>query len=116
GEWQTLEFLIKFLQPLKLLKDKMSKQLTPNLCLTAAYYIQNGHDPELVEAAKLACDKLNKYYPKSDGLVYIVGVDLWKKEYKPQNGQMCVDDSFKEDIFSIQMKKARFSVHDEVPG
>ncbi|CAG7826752.1 unnamed protein product, partial [Allacma fusca] len=108
----------------------MSKQLTPNLCLTAAYYvhlydhlesynIKNGHDPALVEAAKLACDKLNKYYPKSDGLVYIVGVvlnprlkfewhsqvgfkemvpkyrrmitDLWKKEYKPQNGQMSVD-------------------------
>ena len=37
---------------------------------------ERGHPTFLLEAAKCACDKLNKYYPSSDGLAYIIGTVL----------------------------------------
>ncbi|CAG7829875.1 unnamed protein product, partial [Allacma fusca] len=57
------------------------------MSLTAAIYIElynhlesykeNGdHHISKITAAKLACNKLNVYYPKTDGLVYVMGILL----------------------------------------
>ena len=35
---------------------------------------QNGFGRDIVQAARAACEKLNKYYVSSDSLVYIVGL------------------------------------------
>ncbi|CAG7824481.1 unnamed protein product, partial [Allacma fusca] len=76
SEWKVVAEIVKFLEPFNRLTEKMSQQFIPNMCLTAAYYmdiydhlesynIKSGHHASILEAAKLACDKLNKYYPES---------------------------------------------------
>jgi hypothetical protein len=47
----------------------------PSVTLKLKNYVQvkNGDSADIVSAAKNACSKLNKYYPKTDGLVYFAG-------------------------------------------
>ncbi|CAG7785479.1 unnamed protein product, partial [Allacma fusca] len=41
-----------------------------------AYKQNDGNHNMILTAATLACEKLNKYYPTSDGLVYVMGIVL----------------------------------------
>jgi hypothetical protein len=60
----------------------LSKANRPSMSLTAAIYINlynhlesyNKKGGWMMKVAKLACEKLNKYYPTTDGLVYIWGL------------------------------------------
>ncbi|CAG7733509.1 unnamed protein product, partial [Allacma fusca] len=130
----------------------ISVQLVPTMSLTGLVYIQLFRHVEayksnsraqlpIVEAAKLAYIKMDKYYPSSDGLVYIVGqvldprcklkwfkevnfkpdvikgykqtvIDYWKKHYKPVGLANCDEDA--EDIFERQLKRARPDNRDEM--
>ncbi|CAG7832072.1 unnamed protein product [Allacma fusca] len=38
------------------------------------FRIENGKGSDISTSASAACTKLNKYYPSSDGLVYIMGL------------------------------------------
>ncbi|XP_035708216.1 zinc finger BED domain-containing protein DAYSLEEPER-like [Folsomia candida] len=113
-----------------------------------SYSIEKGHSEIVVKAAINACDKLNKYYPTSDGLVYVVGLILdprskltwyscnptyfsielvkeyrgvitkyWNDRYKPANStpeQNEADQTSEDDLFTSQMKRARFDARDEL--
>ena len=62
----------------------MSQENIPTMSLSVMVYmelynhlegitIDQGHSGIIVEAASKACTKLNKYYPTSDGLVFVMG-------------------------------------------
>ncbi|CAG7732349.1 unnamed protein product, partial [Allacma fusca] len=86
-EWTLLEDMLEFLKPFKQMTLDLSKAHQPNMALSAAVYIElykhvekysteTGSRSEIVEAAVAACEKLNKYYATSDGLVYVMGLLL----------------------------------------
>ncbi|CAG7815162.1 unnamed protein product [Allacma fusca] len=95
----------------------------------------------IVLAATNACDKLNKYYPKTDGLVHILGIFLdprlkldWHKTagfkdnvssykrtiiqvwnaYKPAQEDISKEVEMYDDLFDRQMKRARIDSRDEL--
>ncbi|CAG7726899.1 unnamed protein product [Allacma fusca] len=95
----------------------------------------------ILSAAKKACEKLNDYYPKSDGLVYVVGIVLdprckldwhksvgyknmvpsykalvtkcWRSFYKSTE-ESPKDDDVVLDVFERQMKRAKYDSRDEL--
>ncbi|CAG7819475.1 unnamed protein product [Allacma fusca] len=84
AEWCLISDMITFLQPFYNVTLQLSKSKSPSMALTAAVYIalyehlesfkKGKVGAEMLNAAEAACDKLNKYYPDSDGLVYIMGL------------------------------------------
>lgn len=85
-EWGKIEEMITFLQPFQKMTLYLEQKGIPTMSLSVMIYIElynhlesysvEGHSAFLVKAANLACTKLNKYYPTSDGLVYVVGTVL----------------------------------------
>ncbi|CAG7718826.1 unnamed protein product [Allacma fusca] len=86
-DWKVVADMVELLTPFSKITERMSKQYEPLMSLTAASYIDlynhlesfNGKTefhPNILAAAKLACEKLNEYYPKSDGFVYLAGIVL----------------------------------------
>ncbi|CAG7816454.1 unnamed protein product, partial [Allacma fusca] len=87
AEWILISEMIKLLEPFWKMTVYLSKAKVPSMALSAAVYIElynhlegytkeMGHRDEICAAAAAACSKLNKYYPTSDGLVYIMGLLL----------------------------------------
>ncbi|CAG7731954.1 unnamed protein product, partial [Allacma fusca] len=123
------------------------------MALSAAVYIElynhlesynekSDLPQEIRNAAEAACNKLNKYYPDSDGLAYIFGllldprckqewyksvgihaditkrnksaaVGFWDEDYKPQIDSQSEANTLEGVILASQMKRKRFSKHDE---
>ncbi|CAG7718884.1 unnamed protein product [Allacma fusca] len=84
AEWCLIADMVTFLQPFYNVTLQLSKSKSPSMALTAAVYIalyehlesfkKGKVGADMLNAAEAACDKLNKYYPDSDGLVYIMGL------------------------------------------
>ncbi|CAG7826066.1 unnamed protein product [Allacma fusca] len=86
-EWDLISEMITFLKPFYEMTLHLSKAKQPSMTLSAAIYMElykhlesynsrSNLPKEMMVAAKAACEKLNKYYPESDGLVYILGLLL----------------------------------------
>ncbi|CAG7718825.1 unnamed protein product [Allacma fusca] len=151
-DWKVVADMVELLTPFSKITERMSKQYEPLMSLTAASYIDlynhlesfNGKTefhPNILAAAKLACEKLNEYYPKSDGFVYLAGIVLdprcklewhrsvgfkslvqgykttitkyWQKFYKPVQ-EMGAEEPATADIFERQMKRAKYDCKDEL--
>ncbi|CAG7721977.1 unnamed protein product, partial [Allacma fusca] len=152
SEWSLVEDMVTFLEPFGEMTNRASKQHLPLMSLTAAIYIQlyehlesykndSGHHSSIIHAAKLACDKMNVYYPKTDGLVYLMGIVLdprcklywhasvgfktlvsvykkaickfWNSYYKISGGDQ-TEDPIVDDIIERQMKRVKYDDRDEL--
>ncbi|CAG7714118.1 unnamed protein product, partial [Allacma fusca] len=131
SEWSLVAEMVKFLEPFGEMTNRTSKQYLPLMSLTAAIYIQlyehlesykndSGHHPSIIHAAKLACDKMNVYYPKTDGLVYLMGIVLdprCKLYWHASVGFKTLVSVYKKAIYDIierQMKRVKYDDRDEL--
>ncbi|CAG7815583.1 unnamed protein product, partial [Allacma fusca] len=151
-DWDLIKDMMDLLEPFRKMTVYLSKAKIPTMALSAAVYIElynhlesykkaNGKGEEICSAAAAACDKLNKYYPTSDGLVYVMGLILdprcklewykcvgipsqvaksnkkmalqhWDTFYKPRNAEMySVEEPL--DILASQVKRAKTDRRDE---
>ncbi|CAG7832563.1 unnamed protein product, partial [Allacma fusca] len=151
-EWNLISEMILLLKPFQDMTIQISKAKSPSMALSAAVYIElynhletfsvdNCSSSEIVTAAAAACEKLNKYYASSDGLVYVMGLLLdprckldwyksvgisadvikankkvalenWDRFYKSEDVAI-PDNNDASDILSTQMKRSKQSKMDE---
>ncbi|CAG7827555.1 unnamed protein product [Allacma fusca] len=151
AEWTFVKGMVTFLEPFSVLTDRVSKQHVPLMSLTAAIFIEmynhlesyqeeSQYDLGIIKAAKLACEKLNVYYPKTAGLVYVLGIVLdprckldWHKSvgfdklvpnyrrtilsyfksHYMTSAENVIEEPNDDDLIQRQMKKARFDSRNE---
>lgn len=91
-DWALLKQLMDFLAPLKQATQMISKETAPNIASSTMIYNyllkhfedattkkrrEKNRNPDwLVDSAKKGLVKLEKYYPESDGKVYVIGTIL----------------------------------------
>ncbi|CAG7832864.1 unnamed protein product, partial [Allacma fusca] len=134
---------IKKLRHRQLVRDTEVRWNSTDYMLRRLYdmKLEGNGKGEICSAAAVACDKLNKYYPTSDGLVYVMGLILdprcklewykcvgipsqvaksnkkmalqhWDTFYKPRNAEMySVEEPL--DILASQVKRAKTDRRDE---
>ncbi|CAG7785244.1 unnamed protein product [Allacma fusca] len=127
-EWDLIDEMIELLEPFW--KMPLYNHLEN-------FKFENGKGVDVCKAATSACEKLNKYYPTSDGLVYVMGLlldprcktewyksvgipskvskqnkkmalDYWDKFYKPKDGN-ALEPKNTSDILAAQVKRAKMS-------
>lgn len=81
-DWIVLADLLQFLQPIKEATFMISKEKVPNVASATIIYqylfthfdkAKQSTSRWLVEIAKVAHAKLEKYYPDTDGKAYVIG-------------------------------------------
>ncbi|CAG7637659.1 unnamed protein product, partial [Allacma fusca] len=120
--------------------EQMLQLLTFQSKTTVHSYTTGNNNTEIVKAANAACTKLNKYYPSSDGLVYVMGLDprckfqwykhvgikgdvvkqnkqkaieCWNKNYKNEVQKSTAETSESTSLLASQMQGAKCSTVDQ---